>query len=69
MARIVLDGRDINVTEDVEEVLARIVASRDGIRKGNGTITAPAGWMTLTESSSDEEIYIQVDRLTFLRED
>jgi hypothetical protein len=69
MARIVLDSKDISVSEDVEEVLSRIVASRDGIRRPDGVITAPPGWMTLTEAASGDDIYVQVDRLSFLRED
>lgn len=69
MARIVIDGRDISVNEGVEEVLARIVASREAIRRSNGTITAPSGWMTPSESPHGEEIYVQVERLSCLRED
>lgn len=63
MARILFDQAQLDVTEDVEEVLNRVVNSRDGLRRGNGSIIAPAGWVVLTEADSDTPIYVQVGRV------
>jgi hypothetical protein len=69
MARILLDGTEINVGESLEEVLARLVNSKDGMRAGNGQITAPPGWITLTELGTGEELFVQAVRLGYVRED
>jgi hypothetical protein len=69
MARILLDETEIDVIEEVEEILSRIVNSRDGLRRGSGAIVAPPGWVTLTASPTGEQIYIQVSRIAFVRED
>lgn len=69
MARISLDGIEVVVAEDLDVVLSRLVASRDGIRRGNGQIKAPPGWMVLTDAVSGEEIYVHTARLGYLRED
>jgi hypothetical protein len=69
MARIALDGIEVVVSEDLEVVLSRLVASKDGIRLGNGSIKAPPGWMVLTEAVSGEEIYVHTQRLGYVRED
>ncbi len=69
MARIALDGVEVVVSEDLEVVLSRLVASKDGIRLGNGSIKAPPGWMVLTEAVSGEEIYVHTQRLGYVRED
>ena len=45
MARILLDETEIEVAEDVEDMLNRIVNSRDGLRRGSGAIIAPPGWV------------------------
>lgn len=69
MARILLDGTEISVSESLDTVLGRLVAAKDGVRRSNGVIVAPGGWMTLTDAGSDEEIYIQTERLGYVRED
>jgi hypothetical protein len=69
MARIVLDETEIEVAEDVEEILNRIVNSRDGLRRGSGAIVAPPGWVVVTAAGGDEEIYLQVARVAYVRED
>jgi hypothetical protein len=68
MARILLGGRETSVSEAVDEVLSRIVASRDGIRHGNGVIVAPPGWVMLTTDAGDD-IYIPTDQIGYIRED
>jgi hypothetical protein len=68
MARILLGGRETSVSEGVDEVLKRIVASRDGIRQGNGIIVAPPGWVMLTTDAGDD-IYIPTDQIGYIRED
>jgi hypothetical protein len=69
MARILLDETEIEVAEDAEEVLTRIVNARDGLRRGSGAIIAPPGWVTLTASVGGEELYVQVARIAYVRED
>ena len=69
MARILLDETEIEVVEDVEDVLARIVNARDGLRRGSGAIVAPPGWVILTASGGSEELYVQVARIAYVRED
>ncbi len=69
MARILLDETEIEVAEDVEDVLGRIVNARDGLRRGSGAIIAPPGWVTLTASGTGEEMYVQVARIAYVRED
>lgn len=67
LARILFDEAPLDVSENVEEVLNRFVNSRDGLRRGNGTIVAPAGWVVLTDADTDE-IYVQVGRVGYVRE-
>jgi hypothetical protein len=69
MARIVLDETDIEVAEDVEDILNRIVNSRDGLRRGSGAIVAPPGWVVVTAAGGGDEIYLQVARIAYVRED
>jgi hypothetical protein len=69
MARILLDDTEIEVSEDVEDVLTRIVNARDGLRRGSGAIIAPPGWVILTASEGNEELYVQVARIAYVRED
>jgi hypothetical protein len=69
MARILLDATEVDVAEDVEEILNRIVNSRDGLRLGSGTIIAPPGWVHLTAMVTEEPIYVQVARIGFVRGD
>jgi hypothetical protein len=66
MARVFLDGTEIDVTEDVEDILNRIVNSRDGLRRGSGELVAPPGWMMVTEPHSGDPIYIQVARIGYV---
>ncbi|MGD1057387.1 MAG: hypothetical protein ABR992_08235 [Solirubrobacteraceae bacterium] len=68
MARILLDEAEIDVAEDVEETLKRIVDARDGLRRGNGAIVAPPGWVILT-ATDGSDIYVQVARIAYVRED
>jgi hypothetical protein len=68
MARILLDETEIDVAEDVEDILNKIVNSRDGLRRGSGAIVAPPGWVIVTASGSGDEIYVQVARIGYVRE-
>jgi hypothetical protein len=68
MARIMLDVTEIEVSEEVEEILNRIVNSRDGLRRGSGAIVAPPGWVILTAQDTSDEIYVQVARIGCVRE-
>ncbi len=68
MARILLDETEIDVAEDVEEILARIVDSRDGLRHGSGAIVAPPGWVSLTQIGLGDPIFVQVSRIGCVRE-
>jgi hypothetical protein len=68
MARILLGETEIEVREDVEETLKRIVDARDGLRRGSGAIVAPPGWVILTAADTSE-IYVQVARIGYVRED
>jgi hypothetical protein len=67
MGRILLDDTEIEVSEGVEEILNRIVNSRDGVRRGSGAIVAPPGWVTLTAPDTGE-IYVQVARIGYVHE-
>jgi tetrahydrodipicolinate N-succinyltransferase len=69
MPRILLDATEIDVSEDVEEILNRIVNSRDGLRLGSGAIIAPAGWVNLTAMVTGETLYVQVARIGYVRGD
>lgn len=69
MARILLDDTEIEVSESVEDILAKIVSSRDGLRLGGGAIVAPAGWLVATASGSHDEVYVQVARIGCVRDD
>jgi hypothetical protein len=69
MARILLDGLETSVFEGADEVLSRIVASRDGIRNGNGAIVAPAGWVLLTAGDTGDDLYVPTDHIAYVRED
>jgi hypothetical protein len=66
MARILLDETEIDVSEDVEEILNRIVHSRDGLRRGSGAIVAPPGWLLVTAPHSGDPIYVQVARIGYV---
>ena len=68
MARILLDQTEIDVVEGAEETLNRIVNSRDGLRRGSGAIVAPTGWVLLTAPDTSE-LYVQVARIAYVRED
>jgi hypothetical protein len=64
MARILLDETELEVAEEVEDILNKIVNSRDGLRRGSG-----AGWVIVTAAGSGDEIYLQVARIAYVRED
>ncbi len=68
MARILIDATEVEVSEDVHEMLSRIVNSRDGLRRGSGTIIAPPGWVLATGLDSGE-MYLQVARIAYVRDD
>jgi hypothetical protein len=68
MTRILFDHGPLYVAEEVEDVLNRIVNSRDGLRQGSGAIVAPAGWIVLTEADTDKQIYVQVSRVGYVCE-
>ncbi len=68
MASILFEQAGIDVSEDVDEVLSRVVNSRDGLRLANGSILAPAGWIVLTEAATGEALYVQVSRVGYVRE-
>jgi hypothetical protein len=68
MAHILLDETEIEVAEDAEGALNRIVNARDGLRRGNGAIVAPPGWVSLT-AADGSDIYVQVARIGYVRED
>jgi hypothetical protein len=68
MAHILLDETEIEVAEDAEGALNRIVNARDGLRRGNGAIVAPPGWVSLT-AADGSDIYVQVARIAYVRED
>ena len=67
MARVLLDDPEMEVAEDTDEILARMVNARDGLRIGNGSIIAPSGWVSVTDPITDEPIYVQVSRVGFVR--
>ena len=69
LARIMLEGTEVAVSEGAEEELNRIVNSRDGLRHGSGAIVAPPGWVILTAPDSEGAIYFQVARIGWVRED
>ena len=69
MARILLGGRETSVAEEVDDVLARIVASKDGIRNPGGIILAPPGWLALTAADTDDPIFVQTEHIGYVRED
>lgn len=69
MARILLDDMEIEVSEGAEDILNRIVNSRDGLRRGSGAIVAPPGWVILTAPDAGDPIYVQVARIGYVRED
>jgi hypothetical protein len=66
MARILFDQAEIDVSEDVQEVLGRVVNSRDGLRRPNGSIIAPSGWVVLTEAITDKQVFVQVARIGYV---
>jgi hypothetical protein len=67
MALILLDETEIAVSEDVEDILTRIVNARDGLRLGSGTIVAPPGWVILSDADTDAPVYVQVARIGCVR--
>jgi hypothetical protein len=69
MALILLGEQETRVAESVEDVLIRIVASKDGLRSSQGTILAPPGWITLRAFDTGEPIYIQAAHVGQVRED
>ena len=69
MGRILVDSKELDVSEDVDGILAHIVGSKDGVRLGSGVVVAPAGWVVLTAPETGEPIYVQVSRIGYVRKD
>lgn len=69
MARILLGGVETGVSEELDEVLGRIVAAKDGIRSASGTILAPPGWVALTSADTGDRLYVQIEHVEYVRED
>ncbi|HYB24307.1 MAG TPA: hypothetical protein VED41_10945 [Solirubrobacteraceae bacterium] len=69
MALILLGETETAVAEELDDVLALIVAAKDGIRNSSGNILAPPGWVLLTASDTGERIYVQAERIGYVRED
>jgi cell wall assembly regulator SMI1 len=69
MARVLLGETEVEVSEEVEDIMGRIINSRDGLRRGSGTMVAPPGWVVLTADVTGDEIYIQVANIGYVRED
>ena len=67
MGRIVIDSEELEVSEDVEDILAHIVSSKDGLRLSSGKIIAPPGWVMLTAPETGDLIYVQVARIGYVR--
>ena len=68
MAHILIDSTDLEVSEDVEGILTRIVNSKDGLRLGSGAIVAPAGWIVLTAADRGDPVYLQVARVGYVHD-
>ena len=68
MALIQIDGTEIDIEEDIEVALGRLAAAHDGIRRSDGSIVAPAGWMTVTDAVTGDEIFVQANRVGYLRD-
>lgn len=64
-----MDGARPAWRQEVEEILTRIVHSKDGIRRADGVIVSPPGWVMLTASDTDEVAYVQTSRIGWVRED
>jgi hypothetical protein len=69
MARIQVGGTETSVAEEMSEVLALVVQSKDGIRNTSGTILAPPGWVKLTAADSGDGLYVQAEHIGYVRED
>ena len=67
MACVLLNNTELEVTEEPDEVLARIVKARDGLRHGSGVILAPPSWVRLTDPLSEDPVYVQVAKVSFVR--
>jgi|HubBroStandDraft_1064217.scaffolds.fasta_scaffold1676309_1 hypothetical protein len=69
MARILVGGTETSVAEEMSDVLALVVQSKDGIRNTSGTILAPSGWLKLTAADSGDQMYVQAEHIGYVRED
>jgi len=69
MARILIDSKELEVSEDVDEILANIVKARDGVRLAGGVIVAPTGWAMFTAPETGDPIYVQVARVGYVRDE
>lgn len=67
MGRILIDSKELEVSEDVDGILAHIVKSRDGVRLAGGVIVAPTGWAMLTAADTGDPVYVQVARIGYVR--
>jgi hypothetical protein len=69
MGRILIDSKELEVSEDVEGILAHIASSKDGLRLSSGVIVAPPGWIMLTAPETGDPIYVQVARIGYVRKE
>jgi hypothetical protein len=67
MALILVGTTEVSVAESVEEAMGRIVNGRDGLRRGDGGIVAPAGWVSLIDRETDQPIFIQLSQIGYVR--
>ena len=65
MAQVLVSGREMDVTESVEEVLRRISESRAG-----GALGTPTGWVILTLSGGvPSTVYVQASAIGWVQDD
>ncbi len=67
MTVMLVGDSEVDVSEEVDAVLMAMQAAKDGVRSANGKIIVPPGWLVLTDSDSDEPIYIQISRVGYVR--
>jgi hypothetical protein len=67
MAVVLVGGLEVDVYEPIDEVLNAMQAAKDGVRRANGEIVVPPGWLVLTAAESGEPIHIQISRVGYVR--
>jgi hypothetical protein len=69
MAKVRVQGAELNVHESVEEVLSRVANAVQGVRMGGARVTAP-GWIVLTDATiSNRQLYVQAVQIGYVHED